>query len=105
MLAQKPGASVMPPLSPRHAAGTGAPACAAIAAPEIPPMTVAARSELSTRDSGSERVMLFSETLFAALRRKNEFLAGNVGGEHEAALGDRKYRHATLVVAVGCRIA
>src|ERR1700722_2651906 len=98
----------MPPLSPRHAAAAGAPACAAgaaIAAPEIPPITVAARTELSTRDSGDKSAMMFSEILFAALRRKNEFLAGNVGGEHETALGDRKYRHATLVVAVGCRIA
>src|ERR1700733_4627974 len=45
-----------------------------------------------------------TEILFDALRRKNEFLAGNVGGKHEAAFGDCKYRHATLVVAVGCRI-
>src|ERR1700679_2284533 len=59
MVAQKPGASVMPPLSPRRAAAAVA-AGAAIAAPEIPPITVAARRKLSARDSGGESVMMFS---------------------------------------------
>src|SRR5579863_549751 len=43
-------------------------------------------------------------TLFHRPFGVGKLLAGNVGREHEAALGDGKHCHASLVVAIGCGI-
>src|SRR5882757_4873925 len=63
-------------------------------------MHLAWRRQISAEEIGC----VFDERLFLRPLCVSKLLAGNIGSEHEAALGDGKHGHATLVIAVGCGI-